>query len=530
MSAESSVDAALARVRERSELPAGVRRAIEEWLLSPRYAAHREELVALVAAGEWEELEDAFTGLIPFGTGGRRGPTGPGPNRMNLRTIGESAQGLARYLLEQDAEAAARGVVVAHDTRLTSERFAEQTARVLAGNGLKVYLFTSPRATPELSFAVRHLGAAAGVVISASHNPPRDNGFKAYWEDGGQVVPPHDRGIIEAVQQVGELRQLPLSEAKEQGLLVPVGAEIDRAYQAAVLAQSLTSDRRLHIVYTPLHGTGITSVYPILNEAGFSRVDLVESQSRPDGSFPNVADHFPNPELPAALDELIAEVARSGAALGLATDPDADRVAVVVRAADGEVVRLNGNQVAALLCEHVLSRLRADGALPACGVVAETLVTTPLVRRIAEAHGARCVDNLLVGFKYIGQVIRELEDERCFLFGCEESLGYLAGTYARDKDGAVGALLISELAAALQGEGRTLLDLLDELYLRHGFHHETQRSLYVHGQEGLARIREIMRTYRESPPERLGERRIVRIIDRQDGRILDAASGKLLGQ
>jgi len=483
----------------------------------------------LIAADDWSELDSAFGAMIPFGTGGRRGPTGPGPNRINLRTIGESAQGLAQHVLAQGRQFAARGVVVAFDTRVTSHDFALETARVLAGNGIKTYLFEQARATPELSFAVRYYKAAAGVVISASHNPPRDNGFKAYWEDGGQIVPPHDEAIIQQVKQASTLQRLELDQARTSGLLVTAGGDVDRAYQAAVLGQSLLPDRALRIVFSPLHGTGLYSVLPVLQQAGFPDIKLVESQAAPDGSFPNVEKHFPNPELPGALRELIAQVSAAQADIGLATDPDADRLAVVVRAASGEVRALNGNQTAALLCHHILSTRLVSDMLPHNGLVVETVVTTPLVRRIAAAHGIECVYNLLVGFKYIAEIIRQTEGSKVFLFGCEESLGYLAGTYARDKDAAVAALLICELAASLKNQGETLLNQLDDLYLRHGLHHETQRNLYVAGLDGMTRIDQIMRAFRERPPKQLGGKQVVRVVDRATGRIFDGQTGAHIG-
>jgi phosphoglucomutase len=431
---------------------------------------------------------------------------GIGPNRINTRTIGESAQGLAAYISGFGDKAKQRGVAIAYDTRLTSKEFAEFTAKVLAGNGVKTYLFKEFRTTPELSFAVRELGTMAGVVISASHNPPTDNGFKAYWEDGGQVVAPHDKAIIEEVNKVTALKLLELDEAERQDLFHYIGAEIDAKYIQAVLKLSLIAKRDVKIVYSPLHGTGQTSILPVLQQAGFGDVHVVTEQMIPDGNFPYVKAHFPNPEIPAAS-EMAMELAKTiDADLGMTSNPDADRLGVFGKHTDSkgniQWILLNGNQVGVLVIDFLLNTLKQQGKLPQKGVVVKTLVTTDLVSVIAQKFGMLTVDDLLVGFKYIAEVIRNLPADQEFLFGAEESLGYLRGTFVRDKDAATAAITVAELAAELKAQGKSLYDRLNELYKQYGYFLETQKNVYVSGAEGVARVARMMKSLRKQSHHR----------------------------
>ncbi|NOZ21431.1 MAG: phospho-sugar mutase [Planctomycetes bacterium] len=497
---------------------------IRKWLDEKQYADFRDEILDLIRKKEFSELNDSFYTIIPFGTGGRRGPCGPGPNRMNKRTIGESAQGLAAYIEEHGDDAKQRGVAVAHDTRLTSREFAEETARVLAGNGVKVFLFDSFRSTPELSFAVRHLNAIAGVVISASHNPPRDNGFKAYWEDGGQVVPPHDKSIIERVQQVEDIAAVPLDEAKSRGLLAEIGKDVDDVYIGKVAGVLLTDARDVDIMYSPLHGTGITNIVPALEKAGFADVKLVEAQATPDGNFPNVPDHFPNPELPAAMQMVMEEGKAAGSDIAIASDPDADRLGCAVPGLGEDWVRLNGNQIGALITEFILSERQKQDTLPEHSIIARTLVTTPLISAIANAYGVDVEENLLVGFKYIGELIENLDEGIEFLFGAEESHGYLAGTFVRDKDSAIAAVLMAELAADLKRKGKTVYGHLLDIFRKYGCYAETLKNVYLTGQEGSEQIQHIMTTLRKEAPMEIGGHVVDRMIDRQTGKVIDIAT------
>jgi phosphoglucomutase/phosphomannomutase len=482
------------------------------WLTDPAFAGHRQQVVEHIAAGSFRELDDAFWKVLPFGTGGRRGRMYPiGSNAINTRTIGESAQGLADYLRRTLGATARLSAAVAHDTRHSSREFARLTACVLAANGFHVYFFPEHRSTPQLSFAVRHLDCTTGVVISASHNPPTDNGFKCYWSNGGQVLPPHDEGIIQCVEAVREVRALDFDDAVRAGRIAILRAEHDDAYVRAVCRQALGTCRDLRIVFTPLHGVGATNVGRVLAAAGFRDVHTVPLQAIPDGSFPHVAQHTPNPEQPAALREAIALAREVGADLVIASDPDADRIgAAAPRPGSNEWVPFTGNQIAALLTSFVCGKLKVEvGERP---LIIKTLVTTNLMARIAAAHGVDVRGNLLVGFKWIARVMDERPNDR-FLFGAEESHGYLAGRYSRDKDGAVAALLLAELAAEQKAAGHSLPDYLDGLYRRHGYHAEGQLNRTLEGRAGVEQMQRLMAAFRREPPRHLGGLAALRLHD-----------------
>lgn len=484
---------------------------IHAWLTEPKYAEYKEELERLIAQEEWKTLEDSFFTVVPFGTGGRRGTVGIGSNRINRVTIGESAQGLCDYLVTQTGNTAKKsGIVIAHDTRTTSREFAEYVAGIVAANGFTTYLFDSFRATPELSFAVRHLHAAAGIVISASHNPPADNGFKAYWSDGGQVVPPHDTGIMQAVGNVREIKTGPGED------ITIIGKEVDDAYIAAIIQESIVPNRTANIVYSPLHGTGITSVKKVLQAAGFSNLTIVEEQSSPDGTFPNLPNNIPNPEVPSASELVTQYAQRIHADIAITTDPDADRLGVVAQDKDGTYKLLTGNQIAALAAYHVASK-------GAKGFMVRTIVTTDLLDAIAQDFGLTIYNHILIGFKYVAQLIREHQDngDETFLLGGEESYGLLKGSYCRDKDAAVAALLLCEMASELKDNGKTLLWQLDELYKKYGVFTETLSNISYPGAAGFQNMQNIMKQLRENPPSlRQGfggqaKESIVKIIDRE---------------
>jgi phosphoglucomutase len=480
------------------------------WLEDSQYAEAWPELERHIQEGRFRELDDLFWTVIPFGTGGRRGRMYPiGTNAINDRTIAESAQGLADYLRQCYGQGATLTAVVAHDTRHHSDEFARVTARVLASNGIRTFLFPDFRATPELSFAIRYLGAVAGVVISASHNPPTDNGFKCYWRTGAQVVPPHDEGILRCVEQVRTVRAMPFQEAIERGWVHYLSEDVDEAYTSAVCQESLGEERHVRIVYTPLHGVGRTSVERVLRRAGFTDLWLVESQAAPDGNFPNVVHHLPNPELPEAWREALELASRVNADLALASDPDADRVGAAVFTGD-RWAPLTGNQIAVLLAEYILSTVATRNQLQE-GYLVKTYVTTEMLQAIADRYSTLLVGDLPVGFKWIAQEM-ETRSGR-FLFGAEESLGYLKGTYTRDKDGAVGALLLSELAAKLKREGSNLWQELCRLYLTYGYYHEETTSIPLPGREGAEAIAQLMAALRRHPPGQLGSYGVTRLWD-----------------
>lgn len=489
---------------------------IQRWLAESTYAEYREEVERLIDQAAWQQLEDHFFTVVPFGTGGRRGKVGVGPNRINRVTIGESAQGLANYLLKQGADTQARGVVIGYDTRVTSVEFAELCAAVLAANGFTVYLFDGFRATPELSFAVRHLQTAAGVVISASHNPPGDNGFKAYWSDGGQIVPPHDAGIMNEVDAVAEIKQADFKAAVRDAKIKMIGQEIDEAYVRAVCQESLLASRSAVIAYSPLHGSGSRNVWPVLQAAGFTHLTHVAEQAEPDGNFPNIPNHIPNPEVREAS-ALVTEYAqRLGADLAITTDPDADRLGVVARDRNGGYQFLTGNQIAALIGFYVLDQQARQGKLTARHFVVKTIVTTDLLTALARDFGVKLYDNILIGFKYVAELIALHEGGEEFLLGGEESHGILKGTYTRDKDAAVAALLIGELTSHLKDQGKTLIDQLNELYRRYGVYHETLQNIAYPGADGSATMARLMSGLRQNPPRELAGRVVVSVIDRLD--------------
>jgi phosphoglucomutase/phosphomannomutase len=498
---------------------------IRTWLQQDSLRPWRSRLEQLIRNQDWTALDAMFWTAIPFGTGGRRGPMGEmGPATINDRTIAESAHGMAVYL--RSTGCSSGSVVIACDTRNNSPRFSRIAACVFAAHGLKVFLFESHRATPVLSFAVRHLGCSIGVMISASHNPPADNGFKAYWSNGGQVIPPHDKGIIREVERANEIPAADFEQALQAGSITIIGREIDQAYTAAVAALSASSCRNIPAVFTPLHGVGETSIFAVLKTAGFTSVDIFEPHRAADGNFPNVPQHLPNPENLAVFDPVVHWVEQTGhpAELILASDPDADRLGVMFRAADGHFRSLSGNQVGALLTDYLLRKRKAAGRFSPSDYIVETLVTTPLTRAVANLHGARCFHELLVGFKYIAQVIEDQGPEH-FVFGTEESIGFLAGNYCRDKDASVCALFILELAAELKAAGRTLQDQLDDLHRSCGYHCEGQVSIYCEGPTGKAKIDGLMQTLRSSPPQSMGSISFSEVVDYSTGKRTSLPAG-----
>ncbi len=500
------------------KLSASAGENLTRWLTEPQYETYQTRLEGMIGAGRFDELDLLFWEVIPFGTGGRRGVMSEfGSATINERTIAESADGMARYLQKSQNGQAGGNAVVAHDTRNRSREFAELAACIFAARGLKVFLFDSYRSTPELSFAVRHLNCQLGVMITASHNPPADNGFKAYWSEGAQVLPPHDVGIIDCVYESGEIPRADLKSALAAGQIEIVGEAIDRAFLDVILEQSLSDQRQIKGIFTPLHGVGGTSVYPVLKEAGFAGISMFGPQSQPDGNFPNVPDHLPNPERPEVFAPAIEEAKTTGAELLLASDPDADRLAVVAKNAAGEFVPLTGNQVGVLLTDYILRKRAAAGSLPQGGYIVETLVTTPLIEAVALSHGVKAISDLLVGFKYIAQTMEQNGPDK-FLFGAEESLGYLTGQYCRDKDAGVAALFTAELAAELRAEGKTLTDRLDEIYCEQGaYYWEGQISHACKGATGQAQMLGLLDAFRNTPPKNWGDGVLTKVRDYAKG-------------
>lgn len=517
---------------------------IRRWLTESPFAPYRPRLLEEIAGGRWTELDDAFYRVIEFGTGGRRGRMYPvGTNVLNDRTIAESARGLADYITARKGPDAPRTCVIARDTRHRSAEFAELCARVMAAAGFRVFLFQDHRSTPLLSFAVRRLGCDAGIMITASHNPPSDNGFKCYSSTGGQVVPPDDRGIIDCVGAVSdrEIPEKPLEAGLADGSIAWIGPEVDEAYIASVVGESVSHARELAIVYTPLHGVGETSVAAALQTAGFTQLQILESQRTPDGDFPTVPGHVANPEYPRTLEAAIVEARARGADLVIASDPDADRIGVAVPAAGdprGEWTTLDGNQIGVLLAAFVMKEIAARGRLRPDHYLVTTLVSTEMARALARREGVRMEDDLLVGFKWIASRIDEAGPAG-FLFAFEESHGYLKGQDVRDKDASVAALLFAELAAAVKDRRQTVLEYLNDLYIDVGHHGERLITRTCEGREGHAQIQAIMAAFRARPPRQIGgltltevrdyEQHEIRPLDRPDApTLLERPAGDLV--
>ncbi len=506
---------------------------IRAWLTEPRYADYAAAVAEHLAQAKWKELDDAFWTIIPFGTGGRRGRMYPfGSNTINNRTIGESAQGLADYvrahpeafqpvLGENDGLACA----IAYDTRHRSREFAELCAEIMAANGFKVWFLDGHRSTPELSVAVRHMRCNCGIMVTASHNPPSDNAVKVYAATGGQLLPPHDRGVIDRVMNVDAIARKPFAECLESGAVQYCQEEVDRAYIENMLAQSQlegTPPAPLSILYSPMHGVGATSVIPALNGVGFQQVEVFGPHAQPDGNFPNVPGHVANPENPETFTSMIAHAEQSGAELILSTDPDADRLGAAARLAPGQpFATFTGNEIGALLTDYVLSAQQQRGALTPDHYVVKTLVTTELIRRIADRYGVKTYGNLQVGFKWIAQAIDEVGPER-FVLAAEESHGYQAGTYARDKDAGVAAMLLAELAAQCKAQGQTLHQRLNQLFVQHGAHAERTVSLSFPGSEGMARMKALMASIRSEPPSQLAGLAVKQVRDYGNGTVTPA--------
>ena len=490
-----------------------VRAIYESWLNeSTLDDATRAELLAISA--DDGEIEERFYRELEFGTAGLRGILGAGTNRMNVYVVRRATQGLSNYLLACDG-AKERGVCIAYDSRLFSPEFAQETACVLAANGIKVYLFSTLHSVPQLSFALRRLGCMAGVVITASHNPSKYNGYKVYWAYGGQAAPEQAEAIYQEIQGVSMFspRVMDFDAAVDSGIITMIGAEEDEAYYLAteklLLDPELVRTRggSLPIVYTPLHGTGAVPVRALLARVGLSNIITVPEQTAPDGHFPTVT--APNPEDPNAFRLAIALAEQKGARVCLATDPDADRLGVAVKTKQNEWQTLTGNQIGCILIEHILSSLSRQNRLPQNGVVIKSIVSTRLADAIAAAYGVS-LENVMTGFRFIGEKVDEYQSggEKTFLFGFEESFGFLAGGLARDKDAVSSAMLLAEACISYAERGMTLSDALDEIYATYGFYSESVKSYTLEGKEGMEKIAGAMEKLRLSPPQAFAGRAV----------------------
>lgn len=497
---------------ERKELSTSAADNLRCWLTERRYAEYAPQVAEHISADKWKELDDVFWTIIPFGTGGRRGRMYPiGCNAINERTIGESAQGLAEYVRAFSAQAPAPSpeppsCAIAYDTRHNSRKFAELCASIMVANGFQVRFLDDYRSTPELSFLVRYKQCDCGIMVTASHNPPSDNAVKVYWSTGGQVVPPHDQAIVERVMNVAEIKRADFQQAVHDGQIVLCNAETDAAFIKNVIAQGFRGPRELKIIYSPLHGVGEFAAVPVLRADGFTDIEIYAPHREPSGDFPNVPGHVSNPENAAVFDAIIEHAKTRQADVILATDPDCDRMGCAEpRTADrgGPWGTFTGNQLSALLTDFVCEQRKKAGTLSREHFLVTTLVTTPLVRRIGTSYGVRTLDNVHVGFKWIAQQI-DVAGAGKFIFGTEESHGFLIGQYVRDKDGAAACMLMAELAAQVKAGGKTLFDRLESLYWQHGYHGDRQINIFMAGSAGMERMKMLMRRIRSSPPVALG--------------------------
>jgi len=486
-----------------------------DWLLSDYFDKETKEELEAIQDDE-AEIEDRFYKNIDFGTGGMRGKMGAGTNRINKYVIRKATQGLANYIINYSDDGQEKGVVIAYDSRHNSPEFSLEAALVLAANGIKTYLFTGMRATPELSYAVRELDAIGGIVVTASHNPPEYNGYKVYWEDGGQVVPEQARDIIAEIEEIDDfsiVKTMDEMEAVDKGLLNYIGAEVDDSYQKTLIDilpdTDLAAEKgsNLSVVYTPLHGTGSTVIPKLLSDLGFSNLHLVEEQSDGDSEFSTVES--PNPEDREAFDLALKLAEEEEADLVIATDPDCDRMAPAVRDAEGNYQFLNGNETGVLFADFLLKEAKAAGKLPDNGVIVKSIVSTDMVLDIAAEYGVEVLD-VLTGFKFIGEKITEFEasGEKEFILGFEESLGYLIGKHARDKDAAVAAGLAAIMALKYKEEGTNLLERLAELREEFGYYLEDLESIRLEGKEGQEVITKTIARLREESPEKIAGRRV----------------------
>ena len=480
------------------------------------------------------EIKERFYMDLEFGTAGLRGIIGAGTNRMNIYVVRRATQGLANYIAKVDKKS--QGVAIAYDSRHMSPEFAQEAALCLAANGIKAYIFETLRPTPELSFAVRHLGCVAGINVTASHNPPEYNGYKVYWEDGAQITPPHDSGIMGEVKAISDwntVKTMDKAEAEKAGLFEVIGKEVDDAYMAELKKQVIHMDaiqaegKNLKIVYTPLHGTGNIPARRILKELGFENVYVVKEQELPDGDFPTVS--YPNPEAAEAFELGLKLAKEVDADLVLATDPDADRLGVRVKDKNGEYHDLTGNMSGCLLANYEISQRKAvNGSLPEDGALIKTIVTTNLADAIAKGYGVKLIE-VLTGFKFIGQQILGFEKsgKGSYLFGFEESYGCLIGTYARDKDAIVATMALCEAAAYYKTQGKTLWDAMIEMYEQFGYYKDDIKAVTMKGIEGLQKIQDIMNSLRQNPPAEFAGHKVVAVRDYKADTIKNLETGEV---
>lgn len=498
------------------------------WMTDREFEEFIPALTKKIENNEWEALMDAFYRVVMFGTGGIRGVMDIGTNRINNYTVRWASQAYAQYLLKYKRGLVNKGVAIAYDSRLNSERFMEETAGVLAANDIPVFIFKYYRATPELSFTVRYLGLAGGIVITASHNPPEFNGYKVYDENGVQILSKTGLQIEAEFKSVKDIKKITFDKAVAASKIKYISDDVDRAFAEAAKKVSVYPGRNVKIVYSPLHGVGSQSVLPVLKELGFDDITVVEEQMSLDGTFPNIKGHFPNPEYAVVYEKSIALAKKVKADIVIVSDPDADRLGMAVLDKNGNWNNLNGNQGAVLMGYFYLNALNEAGRMPSSPVVIKTTVTTDLVRDVAESFGAEVIGDLLVGFKFIGDRLERLPKGKHFIFACEESVGYLFGDAYRDKGAETPAIVAAEMAAWCKKKRTTPVDLLESIYQKYGYYSERLYYQLIAGFGALDQMNLAMQELRKNLPKEIGGRRVVKIIDRLTGEARNGQTGELI--
>ncbi|MEX0779403.1 MAG: phospho-sugar mutase [Balneolales bacterium] len=509
-------------------LPSTITERINSWLHGNYDAETKSAIQKQLLTGDTDELTDAFYKDLEFGTGGLRGIMGPGTNRVNKYTIGTATQGLSNYLKKVYPDQQIK-VVIAHDNRNNAEHFARITADVFSANDIYVYFFDGLRPTPELSFAIRELNCHSGIMLTASHNPKEYSGYKAYWNHGGQVIAPHDKNIIDEVNNIEDVEQI--NFRGKHDYIEKIGLEIDNLYlekvkEASVNPQAIKNQHDLSIVFSPIHGAAVKLVPDALANIGFTNINLIEEQCTIDGNFPTVV--YPNPEEEEALSMALNKAKLIGAELVMATDPDGDRVGIAVKNNEGEMTLLNGNQTGCLLIRYLLNAWAQKGKITGSEYIVKTIVTSYLMDKIAESNGVSCY-NVLTGFKYIGDLMTKLEGKQTFIAGGEESYGYLIGEHARDKDAVVACTVIAEMTAYYKDQGKSLYDALFDMYVEYGLYKEKLISITKKGKSGSEQIQDLMSRFRKTPPPSLGGEKVITAIDYQAGTETDIKTGTIKG-
>jgi len=501
---------------------------ISKWMTDEEFAEFRDSLSEKIQSENWDFLMDAFYRVLIFGTGGIRGVMDIGTNRMNNYMIRWASQAYAQYILKHKSALASKGIAIAYDSRHNSETFMKETARVLAANGIPVHIYDYYKATPQLSFTVRHLGCAGGIVLTASHNPPQFNGYKVYDENGVQVLPDVGVEIEEEFKNISTINKMDFGEAVEKGLILYIPKEVDQAFAESAKKASIYGGRNVKIVFSPLHGVGSQSVLPVLKELGFEDIVLVDEQMSLDGDFPNVTGHFPNPEFPVVYDRAIELAKNVGADIILVSDPDADRLGMAIPDREGNWKSLDGNRGAVLMTYFILDTLSRQNKIPENPVMVKTSVTTELFRDVAEGFGVEVIGDLLVGFKFIGDRIQNLPPEKHFIFAAEESVGYLYGTAYRDKGAETPAVIAAEMAVYCKENNITPTDLLEQIYEKYGYYAERLFYKEIQGFGAFDQMNLAMKKLRENLPKEIGGRKVLKVLDRSNGELRDAQTGELL--